>query len=138
MLCCLDVQLQWFPIAIGVTINKPETGPQPQGWNDIDSTDKYWYILISTGNCVAFHKGQSRELQWVLDRSAGNKFSCCVSDKGELHLYHNGKDEGVVWEGLPTDQPLWGIVDLPGWKVEANYIIPKGEAVWCRVKEYSV
>ena len=37
----------------------------------------------------------------------------------------------MVWEGLPTDQPLWGLVEIGGWKVEANYIIPKGEAVTC-------
>ena len=37
---------------------------------------------------------------------------------------------GVAWEGLPTDQPLWGFVILRGYKVEANYVIaPKGEAV---------
>ena len=57
----------------------------------------------------------------------------CVLETGELHLYHNGRDVGVVWEGLPTDQPLWGFVSIPGWKVEANYIIPKGEAVTCGV-----
>ena len=50
---------------------------------------------------------------------------------GGLHLYHNGRDVGVVWEGLPTDQPLWGVVDVGGCKVEANYIIPKGESVTC-------
>ena len=67
-------------------------------------------------------------LWWDLDRSAGNTFGCDMSDTGELHLYHNGRD--VVWEGLPTDQPLWGFVILSGgWKVEVNYIIANGEAV---------
>ena len=51
---------------------------------------------------------------------------------GELHLYHNGRDVGVAFKGLPTDRPLWGFVNLHGgWKVEASYIIPKGEAVTC-------
>ena len=40
---------------------------------------------------------------------------------------------GVAWEGLPTDQPLWGFIEIGGLKVEANYVIPKGEAVWCDV-----
>ena len=129
MLCCLDVQLQG--LGIGVTTSNPDTGPVPPGWRYIVDTDKYWHVLIRNGDCTARHKGQERVLKWVLDRSAGNTFGCCVLNKGELHLYHNGRDVGVVWEGLPTDQPLWGFVYIPGWKVEANYIIPKGEAVTC-------
>ena len=130
MLCCLAVQLQW--LAIGVTTKSPKSGLLPQRLGDIDSSDQYWDVLIESGDCVAYHRGQQRVLQWSLDGSAGNTFRCDVSEKGELHLYHNGRDVGVVWEGLPTDQPLWGFVILDGgWKVEANYIIPKGEAVTC-------
>ena len=129
MLCCLDVQLQ--ALGVGVTTNNPDTGPLPQRWGDIDRTDKYWYVWIRRGDCAARHKEQSILLQWDLDDSAGNTFGLCVLSTGELHLYHNGRDVGVAWEGLPTNQPLWGFVDLPGWKVEVNYIIPKGEAVTC-------
>ena len=129
MLCCLDVQLQVF--GIGVTTNNPDTGPLPQRWSDLIYNGKYWFVLIRIGECVAYHKRQERELQWVLDRSEGNTFCLSVLETGELHLNHNGRDVGVVWEGLPTDQPLWGFVHLPNrWKVEAN-IIPKGEAVTC-------
>ena len=128
MLCCPAVQLQY--LGIGVTTNNPDTGPLPKGWDDIDRSDQYWHVDIGSGHCAAYHKGQRRLLQCDLDGSAGNTFGCDVSDTGELHLYHNGRDVGVLWEGLPTDQPLWGFVYLPGgWKVEANYIIPKGEAV---------
>ena len=130
MLCCLAVQLQTL-FGIGVTTNSPDTGPLPQGWSDIHSSDQYWHVFIKSRDCEAYHKGQERVLQWVLDRSAGNTFGCRLLETGELHLYHNGRDVGVVWEGLPTDQPLWGFVNLRGWKVEANYIIPKGEAVTC-------
>ncbi len=71
-----------------------------------------------------------RDLQCALDRSAGNTFGCQVSGTGELHLYYNGRDVGVAWEGLPTDQQLWGFVEIGGrLKVEANYVIPNGEAV---------
>ena len=69
-----------------------------------------------------------------LDVSADNTFGCHVSETGELHLHHNGRDVGLAWEGLPTDRPLWGIVISDGgWKVEANYVIPEGEAVLCDV-----
>ena len=104
MLCCLAVQLQ--NLVIGVTTNSPDTGPLPQGWVDIHSSDQYWFVIIGRGDCDAYHQGQLRELQWALDRSAGNTFGCCVSKKGVLHLYHNGRDVGVAFEGLPTDQPL--------------------------------
>ena len=118
-------------LGVGVTTNNPDTGPLPQRWSDIDSSDKYWYVLIRRGYCEALYKGQERVLQWKLVDSAGNTLGYCVSDKGEIHLYHNGRDVGVVWEGLPTDQPLWGVVYISNWKVEANYIIPKGESVTC-------
>ena len=125
MLCCLAVQLQG--LGIGVTAKSPDSGPVPQSLTDIDSSDQYWYVDIWGVDCEAYHNGQERLLQWALDHSAGNTFGCCVLQTGELHLYHNGRDVGVVWEGLPTDQPLWGFVILDGgWKVEANYIIAKG------------
>ena len=128
MLCCLAVQLQAF--GIGVTTKSPDHGPVPQKWRDIDRSDQYWHVIIWRGYCEAWHNGQWRVLQWVLDHSAGNTFGCLVLQTGELHLYHNGRDVGVAREGLPINQPLWGFVKLgDGWKVEANYIIPKGEAV---------
>ena len=132
MLCCLDVQLQF--LCIGVTTKSPDSGPLPQKWNDIANSDQYWRVVIRSSSCTAHHKGQGqrRVLQWDLNRSPGNTFGVAVSEKGELHLYHNGRDVGVAWEGLPTDKPLWGFVDLPsGWKVETNYMIAKGEAVTC-------
>ena len=129
MLCCLAVQLQC--LRVGVKTNNPKSGPLPHCWQEIDRSGQYWYVLIKSVGCIAQHKEQSRALQWVLDRSAGNTFGCCVMKTGELHLYHNGRDVGVAFEGLPTDQPLWGFVYPYGWKVEANYVIPKGEAVTC-------
>ena len=133
MLCCLAGQLQSM-LGIGVTTNNPDSGPLPQGWDDFSRSDQYWYVFIRSSGCTAYHKGQNRVLHGVLDCSAGNTFGCRLLKTGELHLYHNGRDVGVVWEGLPTDQPLWGVVILNvDWKVEANYVIAKGEAVWCDV-----
>ena len=139
MLCCLAVQLQG--LVIGVTTKDPERGPVPRRWENIYSSDQYWAVLIrrddcttrhKCNGCTAWHEGQLRELQGVFNDSAGNTFGCHVSGTGELHLYHNGCDVGVAWEGLPTDQPLWGFIEIGGGiKVETNYVIPKGEAVWC-------
>ena len=133
MLCCLAVQLQGF--IIGVTTKDPDSGPVPRGWGDIDySSDQYWRVYIGSDyidGCSACHEGQYRNLHWVLDNSEGNTFGCHVSGTGELHLHHNGRDVGVAWEGLPTDQPLWGFMEIGGLEVEANYVIPKG--AWCVV-----
>ena len=90
---------------------------------------QYWDVFIGIDHCIARHKWQYRRLHWVLDYSAGNTVGCQVSGTGELHLHHNGRDVGVAWEGLPTDQPLWVFMEIGGLKVEANYVIPKGEAV---------
>ena len=121
-------------LGIGVTTKDPDSGPFPREWDDIDSSNQYWRVSIRNGRCIAWHNRQMTDLHRVLDRSAGNTFGCQVSETGELHFYHNGRDVGMAWEGLPTDQPLWGVGILDGgWKVEANYVIPKGEAVWCDV-----
>ena len=128
MLCCLELQYLY----IGVTTKSPDSGQLPQEWSDIKNSDQYWCIQIGSSSCTAWHKGQMRVLQFELDGSPGNTFGVAVSEKGELHLYHNGRDVGVAREGLPTDKPLWGFVGLRGdWKVETNYMIAKGEAVTC-------
>ena len=127
MVCYLAVQLQDF--GIGMTIKSPDSGPLPYWWKDISNSDQYWYVLIRNGDCLVYHNGQERE-RWDLDRSAGNTVSCAVSENGKLHIYNNGRDVGVACKGLPTDQPLWGVVLLRGhWAVKATCIIPKGEAV---------
>ena len=127
MLRCLAVQLQ--VLRIGVTTIDPDSGPVSWRRDEIGSSDQYWIVVIDSYDSKAWHNNQKRKLQWVLDRSAGNTFGCHVSGTGELHLHHNGRDVGVAWEGLPTDQPLWEVVILPGYKVEANYVIAQSEAV---------
>lgn len=46
-----------------------------------------------------------------------------VSEEGDLHLFVNDEDVGVLWKDLPTDKPLWGIVDVFGKlkKIRAEY-----------------
>ena len=119
-------------LCIGVTTKSPDSGPLPESFSDIRNSDHYWYVMIGSSDCTAWHKGQERVLQCALNRSPGNTFGVAVSEKGEFHLYHNGRAVGVALEGLPTDKPLWGYVRLRGgWKVETNYMIAKGEAVTC-------
>lgn len=134
MLSCLAVQLQFFYgrgiTAIGVTTNDPEKGPLPQKWEDIDRSNNYWCVRIEHNDWTAYHMGKKKVLKWVVDHSATNTVACQVLKTGELYLYHNGKDVGVVLKGLPS-KDLWGFVKLSGCKVDANYLLPVGEAVWC-------
>ena len=130
VLCCVAMHLQ--SLIIGVTTEDPETTRVPQEWGDI-RRGQHWYVRSLKTRCRANHKGQERELHWVLDRSAGNTIGCCVLETGELHLYHNGRDVGVAWKGVPTGQPLWGFVEMRSWKMKVDYIIPKSEAMMCVV-----
>ena len=121
--------MQWY--SIGVTTRNPYNGPLLQREANYAKSDQVWYVMIKEGNCTACHHGCSKTLQWDLDHSPGNSFACAVLEKGELHLYHNGRDVGVAWEGLPIVQPLWEFVSLTnGWKVETNYIISTGKAAY--------
>ena len=44
----------------------------------------------------------------------GQTIGCMVSREGELHVYIDGVDRGIVWTGLPTHKPFWGVVDVYG------------------------
>ena len=116
-----------------MTTRDPDSGPVQHLWNEIDSSDQYWLVNVRSESCIAKHRGQRRLLPWARSYSAGNTFGCHVSGTGKLHFCHNGRDVGVAWEGLPTDQPLWGFMEISGWMVEAKYLVPKGEAVFCDV-----
>ena len=50
--------------------------------------------------------------------------SVLITEYGELHLLINDNDVGVIWKDLPTDQPLWGIVDVYGKlkKIRAEFV----------------
>ena len=42
----------------------------------------------------------------------GQSVGCCVTRNGELRYFINGVDQGIVWTGLPTNRPLWGVADI--------------------------
>ena len=119
---------------LGVTTRSPDSGHLPQNLGDIIS----WYVVVANGHCTAWHNREQNVKPWDLDYSAGNTFGCCVSDKGELHLYHNGRDVGVALEELPIYEQLWAFVGIAGGEVEANGYITEGEAALvCSVTDKS-
>ena len=130
MLCFLAVQSWGYSIAVGVTSKDPASAPQK--YDNLYESDHSWFV----GICyvvTAYHKGQMRNLPWELRLPKGRAVGCCVSQTGQFYLYYNGKVlDDILWEGLPTNQPLWGVVIMHGeWKVEVDFVVatPKGEAV---------
>ena len=41
----------------------------------------------------------------------GQSVGCCVT-RWELRYFIDGVDQGIAWTGLPTNRPLWGVVDI--------------------------
>ena len=42
----------------------------------------------------------------------GNPIGCCITRDGDLEIYINGQKRAVGWRNVPTDKPLWGVVDI--------------------------
>ena len=79
-------------------------------WIMITPTTGSW-----TNNTVYHNDVKMRELKVNLESlREGQTFDCIVSREGELHVYIDGVDKGIVWTGLPTHKPFWGVADVHG------------------------
>ena len=77
-------------------------------WRDHSA---YWILFID----AVRHNGEERELKLNLNSlKVGQTVGCMVSREGELHVYIDGVDKSVVWTGLPTHKPFWGVADVFG------------------------
>ena len=79
-----------------------------------------------------YHSSDGSSSNYPLDTESleeGHSLSCMVNEKGELHYFVDGEDQGLACTGLPTsaDQPLWGFVELYGQtkKIRAEFDIPQ-------------
>ena len=71
----------------------------------------YWILDSNT----VHHNGKKREVKVDLDYlREGQTVGCMVSREGELHVYIDGVDNGIVRTGLPTHEPFWGVADVYG------------------------
>ena len=69
----------------------------------------YWILM--SGNVR--HYKEKRKLKVNLKSlREGQTVGCMVSREGELHVYIDGVDNGIVWTGLPTHKPFWGVADV--------------------------
>jgi len=75
------------------------------------SKKRYWCRF---GN-ERHHNGQEKTVSINLnDLHVGQSVGLLVTRDGDLHLFVDGKHREMVWSGLPTDQPLWGVADVFG------------------------
>ena len=75
-------------------------------WSDHSD---YWILDEDT----VYHDDENGALKvnlWSLRE--GQTVGCMVSTEGELHIYIDDKDNGVVWTGIPTHKPFWGVADV--------------------------
>ena len=71
----------------------------------------YWILV----GCTVYHNEEQRGHKvnlWSLRE--GQTVGCMVAREGELHVYIDGVDKGIVWTGLPTHKPFWGVADVYG------------------------
>ena len=76
----------------------------------IDSED-YWLFFDN----IVYHDGQGQRLNIsTKDLKAGDSIGCYITRDGDSEIYINGQKRAVGWRNIPTDKPLWGVVDIWG------------------------
>ena len=92
-----------------MTTQCPDDISVPQVALDRCDHADYW---ILDGNTV-YHNGEEKDIEVDVDLlRVGQTVGCMVSSDGELHVYIDGMDKCVLWTGLPTHKPFWGLADV--------------------------
>ena len=108
---------------IGMTTQCPDNISIPSYaliWTRISHSD-YWILDSNT----FYHNDESIVLNVDLDSlREGQTVGCTVSREGELHVYIDGVDKGIVWTGLPTHIPFWGVADVYGHTKKIQLLSP--------------
>ena len=109
--------------SIGMTTQCPDNISIPRyalKWRDHSD---YWILWDN----AVYHNGEDRKLKvnlWSLGE--GQTVGCMVLREGELHVYIDGVDKGIVWTGLPTHKPFWGVADVYG-RTNKIQLVSSGE-----------
>ena len=96
---------------IGMTTQCPDNISIPSDALVWSGHSDYWILDSNT----ALHNFERRKLKVNLNSlREGQTVGCMVSKEGELHVYIDGVyvDNGIVWTGLPTHKPFWGVADV--------------------------
>ena len=96
---------------VGMATQCPDDISIPSSALEWHSHSDYWILVLDSN--VVQHNGESRALKVNLKSPReGQTVGCMVSREGELHVYIDGVDNGIVWTGLPTHKPFWGVADI--------------------------
>ena len=112
-------------LALGLTTESPGSEVLELMFTGLCSHQSYW-LLSPYGK---FYHGSTKDSTYpvLIERSfeVGQSLGCVVNENGDLHYFVDGKDQGLACTGLPTDQPLWGVVDIYGKaeKIKSEYHI---------------
>ena len=80
----------------------------PQYGSYLRRTD-YWVFW----NQRVYYDGQVQNLNISTeDLKEGDSIGLCISRDGDFEIYINGQKRAVGWRNVPTDKPLWGVVDI--------------------------
>ena len=97
---------------IGMTVECPDEIQQLlwKLWEWKDSSN-YWIL----GGVIVYHHGREKQVQFnTWDLRVGDTIACSVDSDGNLRYYVNGIDRGICWDKLPTNQAMYGVVDVYG------------------------
>lgn len=96
---------------IGLTTQCPDMMTKvPELLSDLyhDSPDQYWVWEKSTVSHSSSARKSSCNMMHV---SVKEIPGILVDSAGYLHLLVDGKEKEVVYGKVPTDQPMWGVVE---------------------------
>ena len=88
------------------------------------SKKRYWRLSANKKR----HNGREKAISIDMNNlRVGQSVGLLVTRDGDLHLFVDGKHREMVWSGLPTDQPLWGLADVNGKcaKIKADMLCGK-------------
>ena len=72
-------------------------------------SSNYWILDGST----VYHHGRPKQVQFnINDLKVGDTIALSVDSNGALYSYVNGINREVCWDKLPTNQAMYGVVDV--------------------------
>ena len=113
---------------IALTTENPDNCAVPSTlYNMYSQCNKRYWLLHGS---LKRHNGQHKTISINTDNlRVGQSVGLLVTRDGDLHLFVDGKYREMVWSGLPTDQPLWGVADVYGncTKIKADILCGKNQ-----------
>ena len=55
-----------------------------------------------------------------MELEEGDTLGVLVTAEGDLHYTINEVDRGVAWSALPTNRPLYVVINLEGWPTQIS------------------